>query len=100
MEGNIEAWEHMEKYNRQDVALLVTLYRRLLPWIQKHPNMGALTGTLCCPKCGHEHVTEKGHAYTAMMKYRLYQCNSCHGWMRGNRSKAGVEDTRLVNVIG
>ena len=33
------SWKLMETYNKQDVALLVKLYEKLLPWIPNHPNM-------------------------------------------------------------
>lgn len=81
------AWKEMETYNRQDVVLLEALYKRLLPWIDKHPNHGAFEDALVCPHCGEEEsIQRRGYQVTQMMKYPRYHCQECGSWFRGNRS--------------
>lgn len=101
--GDRKAWAAMEEYNRQDVALLEPLYLKLRPWITNHPSHGARDGIECCPKCGSETFQQRGYAMTSVHKYRRYQCTSCGGWFRGNRTthprlRAGEE--RFTGVAG
>lgn len=35
--GDKKAWTNMYRYNANDIVLLEGLYKRLLPWIGKHP---------------------------------------------------------------
>jgi DNA polymerase elongation subunit (family B) len=98
MDGNKDAWKRMERYNRQDVRLLETLYDRLLPWIEKHPTHGAHDDSGSCPKCGSEEFQHRGYAYTTMMKYRRYQCMRCFGWFRGNKTASPRIQERMTNI--
>jgi hypothetical protein len=93
------AWKKMEKYNRGDVAILEKLYTNLRPWIEKHPNIGAFEDIPACPKCGSEKHHQRGFAVTSMMKYPRYQCQSCGGWFRGNRSVSIRQRERMANVV-
>jgi DNA polymerase elongation subunit (family B) len=93
------AWKRMEKYNRGDVKLLQTLYTRLRPWIEKHPNLGAFEDIPACPKCGSEKRQHRGYAVTQLMKYPRYQCMSCGGWFRGNKSVSLRKQERMVNIV-
>lgn len=101
MDNDRKAWAKMEEYNRQDTALLEPAYLRILPWVTTHPSYGAKEGIACCPKCGSESYQQRGYALTAVHKYKRYQCKSCRGWFRGNRTvlprlRAGEE--RHVNA--
>lgn len=100
MAGDNDAWRRMEKYNRQDVHLLEQLYRRLIPWITRHPSHGAHEDIPCCPKCGSEKFQQRGYAVTAMMKYPRYQCQACGGWFRGNKSVSFNRKERMANIAG
>jgi DNA polymerase elongation subunit (family B) len=79
-----EAWEMMETYNKQDVALLEKVYDRLLPWIKNHPNHGVYDepGIPVCPNCGHHHLQRRGFARTVANKYARYQCMNCGTWSK------------------
>jgi len=92
------AWKRMERYNRHDVKILESLYLRLLPWLDKHPNHGAHEDIACCPKCGSEKFQQRGYAVTQVMKYRRYQCGSCGGWFRGNKSQSVRPRERMANI--
>lgn len=93
------AWKRMETYNRGDVKLLQTLYTRLRPWIEKHPNLGAFEDIPACPKCGSEKRQHRGYAVTQLMKYPRYQCMSCGGWFRGNKSVSLRKQERMANIV-
>lgn len=99
MEGDAKAWARMERYNKGDVRLLEKLYRRLRPWIEKHPNYGAHSDKLCCPKCGGERVQRRGEQVAATRRYTRYQCQTCSAWFRGNKA-VGFKGERGVNVVG
>lgn len=99
MEGDLLAWKRMERYNRQDVALLEKLYLRLRPWIEKHPNLGAFEDIMACPKCGSEKRQQRGYAVTQMQKYPRYQCQGCGAWYRGNKSVSHRKGERGANII-
>lgn len=99
MDGNEAAWSKMESYNRGDVRLLEKLYMKLRPWIDRHPNLGAFEDVSCCPKCGSEKNQQRGYAVTQMMKYARYQCMSCGGWFRGNKSLSLGRRERTANIV-
>lgn len=82
MNGDAKAWATMEKYNRQDVELLVKLYDRLLPWIPNHPVLTSGKG-LSCTKCHGNRLQRRGQAIAAMGAYPRYQCQDCGSWSRG-----------------
>lgn len=96
MSGDAAAWREMETYNRGDVAILDKLYRRLLPWLERHPNLSSFAGGEGCPKCGSLEVQKRGTAVAATRKYTRYQCQSCGGWFRSTRSTSGAAVTHLV----
>ena len=84
-----EAWEMMERYNKQDTNLLEALYLRLLPWITNHPNHGLYADEMICPNCGGEELVRRGFSYTQAGKYQRYQCSTCHTW---SRDRKGVQE--------
>lgn len=84
--GNQEAWEEMELYNRDDVLALEELYLLMLPWDEKAPNFGLYVQDEApvCPRCGSHDVAESDKTHKlAVGEYRLFQCQTCHGWSRG-----------------
>lgn len=80
MAGDEKAWAKMEKYNKQDVHLLIELYERLLPWLDTIPNRNLYDGYDGCPKCGSENIQRRGYRVTKVAKYARYQCQDCGGW--------------------
>lgn len=95
-----EACNEMEVYNKQDVALLEELYKRLLPWIDRHPNMATRKEDACCPNCSSSNYQKRGVAVTTTQKYNRYQCQDCGTWFRGNKTtwKAKAGEERFVQV--
>jgi len=96
MENEPKALKRMEKYNKGDVRLLEKLYRRLRPWIEKHPSHNK--DGLCCTKCGSQKVQRRGEQVAQSAKYPRYQCQSCGGWFRGSKILTRSKEERGVNI--
>lgn len=78
--GDMEAWDMMREYNRDDIALLENLYLRLRPFAPNHANIGE---GFQCPKCSSTHVQRRGVARTNAAVYPQYHCQTCGAWSRG-----------------
>lgn len=102
MENDPKAWATMEKYNRQDTALMEPLYQKLLPWIDKHPNRGMFEAGGCdkpnCPNCGSTNVTWKGLRRATTYTYQRFVCNNCGKWSRGRQSIRTEEKPKLIGI--
>lgn len=98
MSGEASAWKTMKEYNQQDVLLLEKLYKRLLPWIEKHPSHAAHEDAPCCPNCGGEHYAQNGYRVTRTMKYPRYQCTDCGTWFRGTKSVNSRATERFIGI--
>lgn len=86
MNNDAEAWKRMEKYNKQDVVLLESLYNRVLPWIKNHPNMNLHQDHEGCPTCGSEKLQKRGTAISGTGTYQRYQCRACGTWSQGTKA--------------
>jgi hypothetical protein len=82
MNKDPDDWRVMEAYNKQDVVLLEKVYDRLLPWISGHPNLSAMSGADCCPKCESTSKQARGWAISEAGRYQRFQCNNCGTWFR------------------
>lgn len=92
LEGDPEAWERMEEYNRQDVLLTEELYKRVLPWIENHPHKGLyLDEEAVCPNCGGSELEKRGFSYTGVSKFQRFRCKGCGRWSRGGKRVGAVE---------
>lgn len=89
MDGDAAAWQLMEKYNRQDVKLLESLYVDVLPWIAHHPNHNNYGESHVCPKCGCDKFQRRGYAITTTRKYARLQCLGCGSWLRSTDCEPG-----------
>lgn len=85
--GSNKAWNQMKRYNIQDVITLEQLYLKMRPWINNHPNVGALAegDKPACPKCGSDKLHKRGFHFTNVSKFQRYQCQdkACGAWSRG-----------------
>lgn len=86
MANDAEAWKRMEKYNKQDVVLLESLYNRVLPWIKNHPNMNLHQDHEGCPTCGSAQLQKRGTSISGTGTYQRYQCKSCGTWSQGTKA--------------
>ena len=101
MAGNMTAWREMEKYNKQDVRMLVDIYKRLLPWIQPHPNLALYNDDAVpqCPACGSEDLYKHPKIHiTQTMRYQRLKCRDCGKWSRERVNNLAKEKKKTVLV--
>jgi len=99
MNGDPAAWEIMEEYNVQDVIMMEPLYRKLLPWIPNHPNMGLYVENPdepVCRACGSTNVKQNGWERLTAARYKRYKCNDCGTNMRGRFQSQRESENVLV----
>lgn len=84
MRKDPEAWELMETYNVQDVALTEELYNKLRPWIKTAINRSLFTGNCVCHNCGSADIQHRGWHYTKAFKWKKFVCKSCGSWGRSD----------------
>lgn len=81
MNGDMEAWTRMKKYNKHDVVLLEMVYEKLRPWASTHPNLSMFTRDLgACPACGGHKLQKRGFCFNTSVKYMRLQCQDCGKW--------------------
>lgn len=86
MEGVRGAWTRMREYAMGDITLGLAVYRRMIPWITNHPNVGLYTGVAkCCPKCGSTRLHRKGDRKLVAGTYERYKCVDCGAWSRSRK---------------
>lgn len=85
MEGKESAQKKMQKYNIQDVKLLVDLYKKVKPFIPNHPHMG--TNSCECGACGSLQSHSRGYRRTKTFRINRRQCTQCGAWFDGKRTK-------------
>ena len=78
MNGCPKAWAKMQRYAKGDVKLLEKLYKKLLPWIDNHPNYGLYLDSEVpvCTNCGKNTLIKRGYSYAQTQVYQRYQCTS------------------------
>lgn len=93
--GDETALKYMFDYNKHDVIILESNYKKLRPWMKNHPNMGVYTefeGNSCriCGSTSVREILDKYH-YTNVGKYPLYRCNDCGAESVGRKSELSKE---------
>lgn len=95
MDGDPDAWKLMKEYNIGDVVITEKTYVNLLPWLTNVPHIGMFSGDGdCCPMCGSQALSENGTTFTKIQEYKLFYCNNCQGYSRGNKPLASPLTTR------
>jgi len=86
MNGDPASWRTMKRYNKQDVVLLEKVYKIMLPWIDRHPNVAMFVDhdRPICTNCGSEKIHRRGLSSTISRQYVRFQCCDCKTWMRGS----------------
>ena len=78
MNGDEEALEKMERYNKTDVVGLEEMYLKLRPYIKNHPNIAIMMDENVCSVCGGDSLVETGKFYhTGASKYEIFYCEGC-----------------------
>lgn len=100
LKNNPEAWAECKVYNKGDVETLEAIYLKMLPWIDNHPNLGALMEDeeMVCPKCGSKHLQKRGFHVSNTGKYQRYCCNNCGGWSRSRYTEYPKELRKQLMV--
>jgi hypothetical protein len=82
--GDKKAWQHMLKYNKQDVMLLEKVYYKMLPYIENHPHYGSYIddNKIVCTNCGSTKLNKNGFTFNNLAKYQRLLCQDCGSWMR------------------
>ena len=102
MDGDDEALEYMEKYNREDVKVLEEVYTMVKPWIKSHPNMALFVETdgESCPTCSSVDLNWTGSYATMVNKYSSFRCGKCGAIGRSRHSELTKEDkTKILQSI-
>jgi len=86
MRGEQSAWNKMKRYNINDVILLEKIYKKMLPYIDNHPNYAVMSGVgMRCPKCGSFKIIKQGYGHRVGSIVQRFQCRQCGGWCCGDK---------------
>lgn len=80
MNNDKAAWALMEKYNKQDVALLEKVYYKFRSWMPNHPNLAVLEDRAGCAVCSSRRIQYRGYTPTPQTKRRKFVCLDCGKW--------------------
>ena len=98
---NEESFKLLKKYNKQDIVLTYTLYKRILPFLKDNVNYSLLLQhPLACPRCGHiNDFEEADYFYTNVGRYNQYKCNKCNSYLHGRYQDSTLKiDDQYVDV--
>src|SRR3990167_484837 len=86
-EGDMNAWNRMKRYNRNDVAILEPIYIRMKPWMpRKFPNANLVNNTIThcrVPGCGGDEFIKDGFGFNGVSRYQKLRCKKCGAPNRG-----------------
>lgn len=90
MQGNIDAWNEMEKYNKLDVLSTEDVYNKVAKW-DNSINFQVYTDNIIkqC-SCGSTRLKSKGYNYTNTGKFKRLICRDC--------GKSMQERTNLLTI--
>lgn len=97
--GNPDAWDEMEKYNKQDVRALQEVYEKLIPWDDKlnfSVYDDSIEGHVC--KCGSTSLHKRGFRYTQTGKFQKYRCTECGAETRDRINLMAPEKRKWTHV--
>lgn len=86
MEGNERARLKMLRYCAGDVRVTERLYKKLIPFINNHPHLGAVKSHEC-GACGSHKLHSRGVRRTKSFIIQRLQCQACGSWSDGSRKK-------------
>lgn len=94
MAGDEKSWKLMEKYAKQDTALLPKLWAVLRPYTTgaNAVHAGQPNG---CPSCGGERRQARGFYRTKASTFQRYRCSDCGHWYR-SKIREDVANTRYL----
>lgn len=97
MRGDERSWNRMTRYCAQDVRVLESVYKLLLPGMAHPPNLALISNRPdACPKCLVEgEMIVRGYRYYQVTKRVSYQCKACGGYSYGRK----LEKTSVERVV-
>lgn len=99
---NPAAWAEMLAYCETDVRATEKVYRKQLPWIRRHPNLGAYVEDKNprCTNCASDDLQRRGYDTSQQGRYPRFKCNGCGAWSRGKAQQlaTNVRKALLVGV--
>lgn len=98
LQGDEEALEQMETYNKNDVLILEDTFLLLRPWIKPNINIGLYLSAKesCCTTCGSFNIEERGYYYTSVNRYLSYHCKDCGAYSRSRVTDVSKEDRKTL----
>lgn len=83
--GHIPSLRYVYQHGLQDALVTKQVYERMLPLIDKHPNIYRVTDPRQqCNKCGTRgHMISQGLRYAEKKAYRRIRCTKCGGCQMG-----------------
>ena len=98
LNGNIDAWKEMEKYNKYDVLALEEFFNLVIPW-DNSLNFNLYhdsTDHVC--KCGSTEFHKNGFYYTSAGKYQKHKCKQCGTEVRDKENLLSKEKRKSLKV--
>lgn len=92
MNGDVKALKKMEKYNIQDVKLLIDVYNKLVGWSNKDIYLNVERPT--CASCGGDHLHRKGEAWKGASKQVRWLCQDC-----GQNLYTGIKEKLPLKIV-
>lgn len=78
IKGDMEAWELLKEYNKNDVVQTTGIYLKMRPFMRNHPNFARIAGVdKACPTCLSTEYTKSGNRYTGTNVFQRYDCTKC-----------------------
>jgi DNA-directed RNA polymerase subunit RPC12/RpoP len=99
LNGNLEAWKEMERYNKMDVLSLEELYKKLIPWETSiNFNLYSRDNVTRCT-CGSTAFLKNGFFYSAAGKFQRYYCGACGAEIRDKQNLFPQNKKRSLKVL-
>jgi hypothetical protein len=108
MHGDMDKWDKLIQYNKDDVTKLEQLYLDIRMWDKQHPSAathGGSTGKAVCTTCASENVVplydedgDRKTVGTGVSKFPLYICEDCGTHMRSRFSVLSTEQRKEIFV--
>ena len=93
--GDKEAQDRIEDYNRGDIIASEALFDRLRPYAKGIPHLGMWTDdALACPSCGHSMTATGKTVHANVQRYEHLHCPNCGSHARGTARLKNPTRTR------
>lgn len=98
LKGNIDAWNEMERYNRNDVLALEGIFDKMIAWDNSiNVNLYYNTITDFCI-CGNNTFKKNGWDYKANSKFQRWACKKCGSESRDKSNLFNKEKKASLRV--